>query len=423
MPDVNKIERSGSRQRNMQETTRKRILYCEGNIDGTIGGSYFSLLYAVAGLDKSKYDPIVVFRRDNTMIPAFREAGIDTRIIGNPAPFSAPLPSNRSWLGYRFVYSAIHFVLQAVNFFRFLPLAAARHALYLRRNKIDLVHLNNTILRNHDWMLGAQISRTKCITHERGINRQYPFIARYFAKRLDTIVCISNAVHKSLVSGGVAEEKLVTIYNGIDPSVLKIERSVEDIRAKHRVKPSSPLIGVVGNIRRWKGQETIIRALPEILQTHPSLICFFIGNIAPCDAGYKRRIDKEISRLGIEDNVIFVGYVHNVADYIAALDVVLHTSIEPEPFGRVLIEAMSLMKPLVAANGGAVPEIIEEGNTGLMFTPGDERLLALKVTRLLNSPEQAAKMAERAYAQIAERFHIEINSEKIDQLYDLVLRR
>lgn len=405
----------------MSTTNRKRILFCEGNIDGTIGGSYFSLLYLVQGLDRTLYDPVVVFQKDNNLIPVFEASGIETKVIEKRKPISFPPPEIQRFPGHALLNRLLRLLQKPVNFWRFLPLAALEHAKFLRQNKIDLVHLNNSIVRNHDWMLGAQISGTTCITHERGINKTYPPIAKYYAKQLGAVVCISDAVRNNLVSKNVAANKLVTIYNGIDPKVLTDREYAQNIRGKHNIGPDELVIGVIGNIKRWKGQETAIRALAHVSRRYPSVKCLFVGDVSDADSVYMRHLLKETSRLNIEGNVVFVGFVDNVADYLSAMDIVLHTSIEPEPFGRVLIEAMSLRKPLIGANGGAVPEIIQDKETGLLFTPGNDAELAGCIMKILDEPSLSSEMAKRSFERVNELFHIDRHVQKVQELYARLL--
>ena len=405
----------------MTEHSRQKILYCEGNVDNTVGGSYFSLLYLVSGLDKTRFEPIVIFHQANPLIPSFENAGIDTRVVEKPTPFAFTSPSQVSWPGYKVIYPALRVFQKFVNFIRFLPLTAMQYARLIRKNNVDLVHLNNSIVRNHAWMLAAQISGTKCVTHERGINSQYSRLARYYAKRISAVICISRAVRDNLKKYNVSASTLVTIYNGIDPTVLTVDRSEREIRGELGLSPDATLIGVVGNVKHWKGQETVIHAMPRIIEDNPDTVCLFIGDVSPSDQGYKDHLLEEISRLGLRSNVVFTGYVKDVANYLNALDVVLHTSIQPEPFGRVLIEAMSLRKPLIGAHAGAVPEIIDNGTTGLTFPPGDHVSLADRVKEVLGSPEKAKEMGDSAFERVRTKFHIRTHISEIEGLYDTIL--
>ena len=411
--------------RHISTETQKpaRVLYCEGNVDGTIGGSYFSLLYLVTNLDRSRFEPIVVFHEDNDLIPTFREHGVETKVIQKEQPFA--FLGRGSPVNGRLGAILLPLVVmrKIVNMLRFLVIGSARRALFLRKNNIDLLHLNNSVIRNHDWMIGAMLSRTRCITHERGINDHYSALSKSLARRLDAIICISDAVRDSLIRGGVSTKNAHTIYNGIDPDILQARKTPEEIRRHYEIESDARLIGVIGNIKRWKGQETAVHAMPRILKEFPTTVCLLVGDIAPSDMEYGRLIHQQIEHLGLKDNVIVTGYTNDVASHISALEVVIHTSIDPEPFGRVLIEAMSMRKPLIGARAGGVREIISEGKTGLTFTPGDAADLAEKAMWTLRERDAADSMGRRGYERLMRKFHIAENAARTQQLYTTLLGR
>lgn len=393
-------------------------MYCESNTDGTVGGSFFSLLYLVSGLDRKKYRPIVVFHKEHALLPKYQEAGVDTMVIDRPVPFNLNKPDNKL-LGLFFPLMKIF--QKSVNFIKFLPMTSVRYAYFMRKNNIKLLHLNNSIVKNNDWMLGARMIGVKCITHERGINRFYPRMARYFAPRLDGIICISNAVRKVLTDNGIPSENLVTIYNGIDPNIVKISRSADQVRAQHGTHPSRIIIGVIGNIKEWKGQEVAVRAMPAILEKYPDVVCYLVGDTSADDQYYKDHLLALIATLGIQDHIVFTGYTTNVADYLNVMQLVLHTSVAPEPFGRVLIEAMSMKKPLIGSRAGAVPEIIEEGISGYTFASGDHKQLSDRVLKILDNPDLAQSMSENGYKIVSEKFNIARNIQATQDLYQRIL--
>lgn len=383
---------------------RTRILYCEGNIDGTIGGSYYSLLYLIEGLDKARYEPILILHRDSAMRPRFEAAGAEVRILERPHPVRAPLAVVQS----------------ALNFFRF-NLYVVWLARLLRRERIDLVHLNNSITSNHHWMLAALLAGTPCITHERGVNHRFTRLARWLAPRLAAIICISKASRDALVQHGVVTTRLEVIHNGLDPAKVVPQRSAADVRAAYGLPDSGPIVGLLGNIRRWKGQEVLVRALPAIVRGCPGVTCMFVGEATAGDREYEARLQALVDELGLRRHVVFTGFMANVADALNVMDVAVHASITPEPFGRVLLEAMAMRKPVVGSRDGGVLEIVVEGETGLTFAPGDAGELAHKVLELLTDPGRARACGEAGYARLAAEFHIARNVERTMALYERVL--
>jgi glycosyltransferase involved in cell wall biosynthesis len=267
-------------------------------------------------------------------------------------------------------------------------------------------------------MLAALLTRRTCVTHERGINDRYPRAARFFGRRLAAIICISEAVRENMRCRGADFGNLLTIHNGLDPEALKVHTCSGQLRAMWQLPPAAPVLVMTGNIKSWKGQDTLVRAVNVIRRQFPEVRCLLVGDTSPDDMDYEITLKALIADLRLEDHVVFAGFQRNVADFLSLSDVVVHASVLPEPFGRVLLEAMACRKPIVAARGGAVPEIVEEGSTGLTFPPGDAEGLARAVIRLLEHPEEARGMGERGYRRLIERFDIRRNLDATQNLYD-----
>lgn len=396
-----------------------KILFCEGNTDGTVGGSFFSLLYLVSGLDKDKYQPIVVFHNEHSLLPQYHAAGIETLIIPAYAPVVFLQP-DAVGLG-KLLAPVLRIAQKLVNFAGGLFGRAFYYARLLRRLNIELVHLNNSIIRNNDWMLGSLFLGIPCITHERGINAAYPWLSRFLARRLKAVICISNAVRDNLCRYGVDAANLVTIYNGIDPDVVQPDCDPEAIMQQQNITPNDRVIGVIGNIKEWKGQEVMVQAMPLILQQVPNLVCLLVGDTAQADRYYYERLSALCKKLAVEQQLRFTGYTANVANYMQVMEIVVHTSVEPEPFGRVLIEAMAMHKPVVGSRDGAVTEIVAEAETGLTFPPGDAKQLAEAVLSLLLVPERAQSMGQAGRIRLEAEFDIRANVRKTEALYASIL--
>lgn len=398
---------------------RRRIVYCEGNLDGTIGGSYFSLLFLVAGLNREQFEPIVVFRRTNALMEKFQDAGVEVVVFPPPEPVRLGLPRDTSrlpiWL------RPIVVVRQGINFLRVFAWDGLKLAWWLRKKRVDLVHLNNSVTRTHSWMLAAKFLGIPCITHERGMNTRYSSISLYFAPRLAKVVCISRAVRDNLLHHGVTKDNLVVIYNGIDPDQYRPTLTSSEVRRQLGIAPDAPVVGMVGNIRAWKGQEVVVRAIGDLREKYPGLACLLVGTATESDSGFLEHLQKLAIRLNVADNLIWTGYQREAGNFTNAMDVVIHASTDPEPFGRVIIEAMALGKPVVGAAAGAVPEILNEPECGLTFPPGDHRVLASMVDRLLKDKALARRMGDAGKQRVKYEFHVSANIERTERVYREVL--
>ncbi|HVS84788.1 MAG TPA: glycosyltransferase [Gaiellaceae bacterium] len=153
----------------------------------------------------------------------------------------------------------------------------------------------------------------------------------------------------------------------------------------------APVVGIVGRLEPWKGQELFLRAAALAAADRPELRFAVVGGaVLGWEGDYPRRLEALARRLGIADRVHFAGHQDDVGPWYAALDVVVHASTE-EPFGLVLVEAMALGKPLVTASGGAATEIVEDGRSGLV-SAHEPAPLAAALARILDEPGLAERL-------------------------------
>lgn len=391
----------------------RKILYCESNVDGTIGGSHYCLLWLVQNLDRAAFTPLVVFYQKHSLLPRFEESA-ETMIL--------PQPDAASWgAGARGALAlALGVLRRGVNVLKFLR-RVARYVSFLKQHDIALVHQNNSITRHHDWMLAALVAGVPCIAHERGINRHFSWLDRQFARRLKLIIPVSRAIVDFMVPGGVAPDNIRVLYDGLDPARVEPQRTPEALRREYGLRPGQPVIGIVGNVRVWKGQETVVRALFDVLKVHPDVVCFFVGASTPGDKPYQDKLDAMIAEAGIGDSVRFTGFQADPASFVNLMSIVVHASIEPEPFGMVVLEAMAQRKPVVGSRAGGPVEMIVDGQTGYTYPPGDHAELARMLIELLSAPERAAAMGDAGYRRLIESFSVQQYMSGIHAVYHSIL--
>jgi glycosyltransferase involved in cell wall biosynthesis len=391
---------------------KKKIFFLEGNVDGTVGGSYYLMYDLVLALDRDKFEPVVGFHTDNFLVPKLREAGIETVILEVPEPFSFGTPIlDRVLRPLKVIVNVCkRFVLHGVKLSRFL-----------KQNEFDLVNLNNSIMRNHSWMLAAMLSGTKCMTHEMGINDRFSFLSRFFGKRLESIICLSYAIRDNMFELGVNYPNITVIHCGIDPDRYQIVEQPAELRKKHGIDDTARVIGVVGNIKYWKGQETIVRAMAALTDEYPDLVCVLVGGTSEADIDYLNRQKAICDETGIADSVIFAGFQKNAIDYMNLMDIVVHTSVAPEPFGIVTLEALSLSKPYISTTIGGPAEVIEDGKSGLLVDPGKPELLADALRRFLANPDFARECGINGEKRLRSDFTFEKNVNETIAVYERIL--
>ncbi len=398
----------------------KRILYVEGNVDGTVGGSYYVLYDLVVNLDKTKYCPVVLFYVDNFVATMLKEKGIETYILQRPAPFVFPFKKSKNPLG-KFLYQCLRPLQRIININKRLLLPAIQLRRFLKTKKIDLVDLNNSVTRNHEWMFATQFAGVPCMTHEMGINRHFSWLSRFFSPRMKAIITVSQQVKTNMQKHGLDYSHIIPIHNGIDLKRYRITRQPDDVRKQFNIPAQIPIIGVIGNIKLWKGQETVIKATALIKEEFPDICCLLVGGVSTNDLDYYERLQKLTEDLDLGKNILFTGFQNNVLDFINAMDIVIHPSIEPEPFGIINLEAMYLSKPVISTTIGAPPEIFENNISGILIDPGKPEVLARECLSLLKSPEIAEQLGKNGYKRLMSNFTIDINVKKTENVYDKLL--
>jgi glycosyltransferase involved in cell wall biosynthesis len=405
-----------------------RIVYVEANTDGTIGGSHTSLLNLIRGLDKSKYIPVVVFFAHHQLIPEFLAAGAEVHVLSVPPAFSFG-PSGQG-ISRTVISRALNLPLmvlrKALNMLiTILIFGILRSAWFLWRERIDILHLNNSVPIKDDWLIAGKLLGKKCVGHQRGIIPTSPRSGlirrlRRAAKMLDAAISVSNAVKEDMAAKGAAFKENIVIHDALPEEYLTVGNSSEGDIADATL-PSTPKIGIIGNIKPWKGQRVVIEALPELVQNHPEVKCLIVGEASSDSLDYFEQLNSLIPRLGVQGNVVFTGYRKNIRDIMNSLDIVVHASITPEPFGMVVIEAMALGKPVIATNFGGPKEIIEHGVNGVLVTPDDPCELARVIDHLFKNWSEAVRMGKRAREHVKQHFSVEENVSKTEAVYETLI--
>lgn len=151
---------------------------------------------------------------------------------------------------------------------------------------------------------------------------------------------------------------------------------------------------------------------------------YIVGDIMhDSERGYKFEMERLIERHNLKERVILTGFRKDVFSILGNLDIIVHASIEPESLGMVILEAMSMEKPVVATNVGGVPELIVDGVNGFLVPPNNPERLAEAVCILLKNPNLMIKMGKEGKRIVSEKFNSDINIEKLNGVYKDLLEK
>ncbi len=356
------------------------------NPTSRIGGAEKSLLQILNGLDRKRFNPIVLL------------------------PSSGPLPDELKLMGIKVVF-APRPIIEAHSMIE-IPIALFWLNLLVKKYRISLVH-SNSKFSSRLPALYAGYSRKNAVLHWRDFSL-WPDEKRYINKYQDRLVffAISNAVRDFLIENGIDPMHIRIIYDGAAPSFYQLP-----LPSSHTPHPLK--LAITGRIDNWKGHEYLIEALGMLKDLPVELLVF--GEFHKVnDPGYLDKLKGRIDSLGIADRVKFLGFQKDPAGSLAGVDVVCVPSLF-EPFGMVAVEAMAAGRPVIASNTGGLKDIIVDGLTGFLIEPKDPRIIAEKINLLYTDPGLREKMGKAGRERARSNFSITEQIRNIEEIYDGII--
>jgi glycosyltransferase involved in cell wall biosynthesis len=217
------------------------------------------------------------------------------------------------------------------------------------------------------------------------------------------------------------KHKVATVFNGIDVQRFDPDQDGGPFRQQFNIPQDALVVGAVGRLRPWKGQDVFLRAMAPVVSQVPGVYLVVVGgNNFSVQDDYPQRLGQLAADLGLAEKVIFTGHMEDVRPALAAMDLFV-TAGDPEPFGLVNVEAMAMGVPVVGFAHGALPEILAGGDTGQLVTPGDGAALGRAAAALLRDPERRQAMARAARRRVAAQFTIQRTTGEVTALLKEVL--
>ena len=282
---------------------------------------------------------------------------------------------------------------------------AARLEALIKAEGVTLVHARSRAPAWSAW-LACQRTGTPFVTTYHGTyNENFPLKRQYNAVMArGKIVIAASRFIAGLVHGrhGVPMDRIRVIPRGVDPAIFDPAAVVVDrlvrLAAKWRLPDGAPTITLPGRLTAWKGHSVLLDAIARL--ERKDVCCVLVGSDQGRSA-YTSRLMKEAMALGIGDRVRLVGQCDDMPAAMLLSDVVVHASTQAEAFGRVVIEAQAMARPVIAADLGGPVETVVHGVTGWRVTPGDpEALAAALEVALAMTIEQRHAMGARARASV-----------------------
>lgn len=399
---------------------RRRVLFVERTTG--FGGSTVGLAHLLRGIDRSRWEPLVVLSHETQRAWMERQGlgWVETTVV----PMRPPRTHARSGNGWtdRLLRKLVDSPLAAADSYsRSLP-CAQDLLRFIGGRDIDLIHLNNGVSVNRAGIRVAKALGVPCVVKQRGFEWRSWDVAR-LAQQVDLFLPDSATVAADVARLGVSRDRILVTYCAVDLPAVPSPAIVAAARASLGIAEAAPVFGIVGCVQEWKGQHVFLDAAARVLAEVPAAVALVVG--APpsgAETDYSKSLIRQAASLGIADRVRFTGHRDDVPALLCTMDAVVHASTAAEPFGTIVAEAMALERPVIASALGGPTEYVEHGATGLLHAPGDADDLASAVLRHLKDPVGARTMAAAGRATSLRRFNAAAHVERTFGAYERLLR-
>jgi glycosyltransferase involved in cell wall biosynthesis len=382
-----------------------RVLYLDHT--AKLSGGELALARLLGALDRTRVEPIVVLAEEGPLRELLVQQSIDTRVF----------PLSESVRNVRKDSLSLRGLIGQVRSLGSLWRYARRISAFARETRAELIY-TNSLKSDIYGALAARLAGVPLIWHIRDrieegyLPRPSAWLVRLMARHLPACVVANSA--STLVRLRLGEgRRTAVIASGLT------REHIEHCRGP---RPSNPIpqIGIVGRLAPWKGQDVFLQAAVLLLREGVLARFQIVGSAMFGEEAFERQLRALAGQLGIRDHVQFLGF-SDVPAVLRSLDVLVHASKIPEPFGQVIIEGLAAELPVVATDGGGAREIIENGRTGLLVPMGDARALADALAQLMAQPERARALAAAGREHVLQHFTIEQSARHSEALYEQLL--
>lgn len=343
------------------------------------------LVSLIERLDKNQYRSIVCLHEDGWLNVQLQKLGFETLIV----------PQNCSFDG-RWLLSIISLI---------------------KKRKIDLMHAHEFAMNVYGSMASA-MTGIPIVTTVHGKNYYWEKwrrrLAYRFASKQSTMIAVSEDIRKFLIDKvGVKSGRVITIYNGIDTEAYFPDSQLRNsIRQKLRISETQAVIGTVGSLFAVKGHTYLLKAASIVTKTYPESVFLIAGG-----GDLLGQLRVEANQLGIGNNVIFLGPREDIPALLQDMDIFILPSLS-EGLPLSVLEAMACAKPVVATDVGGIPEVIVDGQSGLLVPPGNSQALAEKILELLKNRSLADKLGNAGSLRVRKDFSFENMWIRYQKLYE-----
>jgi glycosyltransferase involved in cell wall biosynthesis len=363
-----------------------RVRVVEILATGTNGGAQEHLFSLLSRLDQTRYDASVVALSSGSAVRKLQRAGVDVTVIDEPDDADA--------------IRALTALLADVQ----------PDVIHTHMYRADVVGTKASIAlaemgRRRPYLVSTVHSSRVRSAEDRELIRQ-------LTPSMDQLIAVSKSIERKITDEHRTGAPVRLIYNGVDLERYDHQDPCCTLRDEYGMEPGSQIVGVVARLEPEKGHQTLIEAWPDVLKKVPGAYLLIVG-----EGSRRDYLEQLAAAHKVAHRVVFAGRRDDVPAVTAALDVAVLPSWR-EAQGLSVLEAMALSRPVVASDVGGIPEMIEDGVTGLLVEHDNPTALAAAIVRLLTDHVFADTIARAGHDLVHDRFCIELMVKAIEEIYD-----
>ncbi|PFN80593.1 glycosyl transferase family 1 [Bacillus sp. AFS076308] len=377
------------------------ILYLHSSAE--MYGADKVLLELLKGLDKTKFNPIVILPCDGILVDTLKRENIETEII--------PYPILR-----RQYFNPKGILQYGRDYFKY----SKQILNFVKDKNIKLLHINTTAVLEGIYL--KKKLNVPLIWHVHEIllrpRMLYKYLSFLVGKYADTTVVVSNSVKNHILNSGlVKREQIKIIYNGVDHKVYRNDFDTIYLHDEFGIPNNALVVGMIGRVNAWKGQGDFLKAVEPILKKHKNVYTVLIGGVFK---GQEWRMDElkgKVKAMTNNNRIVVRDFRNDTPQLHNLFDVFVLPSTDPDPLPTVVLEAMATGKPVIGYRHGGICEMVKDGHNGLLAEVRNPEDLAVKIDTLLQSKELRDRMGRNSRERLLEHFSIESYTQNFSNEY------
>ena len=382
-----------------------------------MGGVEYTTLRVAQALDKSKFDPVIICPEEGDLPSLARQAGLNVHIVPRPKFFSVSF-----FWGNRYIANPLGFIFTAINVFYAVGILRK----YLQSNPAELI-ITKGLLAHFYGGLAANWQKIPCIWYvqeevdAKRAGGLFRWLLQQGAQHLAKKVLVDAQALVDQFGNSLPHDCIQVIYNGVDINEFTpfTPQMKQDARTRLGIPANAVVIGQAGRLVPLKGQKILLQAFNSIFRKFPDAHLLLVGAPLFGDDAYQQALKVFIDENGLSERVIFTGFLPEVREGLAAMDIFVNASLETDSPVAVMEAMASGLATIVSAVDGTI-EMVTPEMDALVFPSGNKDALAEILTLLLSSPLRMNELRTHARQSAVQKFSLSASVAKIQSSLEQV---